>query len=149
MPYLNDFVKAVNAGRKFKIKDDFKFVEIHDVSAEGIGADSPVPDQLEMWTAIEIYYEGEIPDSYKILNLTIGDWVENNEEDINDKINEELHRHFKEHYPNADFDVEDDDSTIWLDQLDYMPQINPDDNSIIIEIELVMSAEPLEYPDTD
>mgnify|MGYP006289598325 CR=1 FL=1 len=142
-------VRAANAGKKFKLKDDFKFVEFNDITAEGIQEDSPVPDQIEIWAAVEIYYDGEVPESYKVLNLMIGDWVEKNEEKLNTIINEELQRHFKEHYPNADFDLEEDDTAIWLDQLDYMPRIDAGPNSIIIEVELVMEAEPLEYPDVD
>ena len=142
---LNDFVKQVHAKQSFKIKDNFKFVEFDDISKDGITTDSPVPDQIEIWTAVEIYYEGKIPDSYKTLNLTIGDWVVENDARLSKVIHEELRNHFNTYYPNSDSSTLEstEESSIWLEQLDYMPRVNKGDNSIIIEIEVVMDTEPL------
>lgn len=140
-----DFVRAINAAKKFKIKDNAEFIEFNDVSDAGITEDDPIPDQMEIWAAVKIYYEGEIPESYKSLNLIIGDWVEQHEAKLTKMIHDELKRHFKEKYPNTDasvLDEEGEDSSIWLDQLDYMPLDNPTEKSMVIEIELVMDVEP-------
>lgn len=140
---LDEIVRAVNANKKFKIKDEFKFIEFNDVSKEGIQPDSPVPDQVEIWVAIQVEYEGTVPDSYKTLNLIIGDWVERHEEKLTEVIHNELKRHFEEHYPGADVsELDNGDSVIWLDQLDYMPRIEGDRKTIIIEVELYMDTEP-------
>lgn len=140
-----DFVRAINAAKKFKIKDDAEFIEFNDVSDAGVTEDDPIPDQMEIWSAVKIWYEGEIPESYKSLNLIIGDWVEQHEEKLTKMIHNELKRHFKEKYPNTDaseLDEEGEASSIWLDQLDYMPLDNPNEKSMVIEIELVMDVEP-------
>lgn len=141
---LIDYIRQVYAKQKFKIKDDFKFIEFDDISREGITETSPVPDQVEIWAAVEIYFEGEAPESYKVLNLMIGDWVTENEERLTKVIHDRLREYFNEYYPNSDpSSLQDEGSAIWLDQLDYMPRIDEDTNEIIIEIELVMDTEPL------
>lgn len=144
---LVDYIRLVNAKTKFKIKDDFEFVEFDDITSEGITEVSPVPDQVEIWAAIKINYDGDIPDSYKVLNLMIGDWVEENVEELTKAIHSALAKHFEEHYPNSDtsdLTNDDGDSAIWLDQLDFMPRIDDDSNkSIIIEVELVMDTEAI------
>jgi len=141
--FSEHMVRVVNAKKKLSFSDDFKFIEFDDISKEEIKPDSPIPDNVEMWSAIQLHYKGEIPESYKTLNLIIGDWVEEHEEELANVINNKLKEHFKEYYPASEFGLEEGDSSIWLDQLDYMPRIDPSDNSMIIEIELVLDTEPL------
>lgn len=143
---VEEITRAVYAGKNFKIKNDFKFIEFNDVSKEGIQPDSPIPDQIEIWAAVQISYDGKIPDSYKTLNLMIGDWVEGHKDKLTEIIHDELKRHFEEHYPGTDIaELDNGDTTIWLDQLDYMPRIETDRKTIIIEIELILMSEPLEH----
>ena len=147
---LIDYIRQINAKQKFKLKDDFKFIEFDDVVTEGITdrdikETSPVPDDVEVWAAIQTNYEGKVPESYKALNLIIGDWVVEHEKELTKAIHDELKRHFEEKYPGTDTsDLDGDDSVIWFDQLDYMPRVNASDKSIIIEVELVMDTEALE-----
>lgn len=141
--FSEHMVRVVSAKKKLSLSDDFKFIEFDDINKEMIKPDSPIPDNVEIWAAIQIHYNGEIPESYKTLNLIIGDWVEEHEENLSSIVNEKLKEHFQEYYPASEFGVEEGDSSIWLDQLDYMPRIDPSDNSMIIEIELVLDTEPL------
>ena len=137
-----DLIRAINASKTFKIKDDFKFVEFNDISGEAVTETEPTPDQLEIWAGVEISYDGEIPESYKALNLLIGDWVETHEDELTKTIHTELKNHLEENYPQAELpDLDNGDSSIWLDQLDYMPRVDREDNSMVIEIELVLQAE--------
>ena len=143
---LTDFVRIVNAAKKFKIKDNFDFISFDNITEE-TGGLKEGPESIEIWAAIKIYYEGEIPDSYKALNLIIGDWVEKNQSELTKVIHSELKTHFKEEYEDK-IDIESldelDDSAIWLDQLDYMPGNIEDEKALTIEIELVLHAEPIE-----
>jgi uncharacterized protein YlxP (DUF503 family) len=141
---LIDYIRQVHATQKFKIKDNFEFLDFDDITHEDMG-DKSVPEHIEIWAAIKINYDGEAPDSYKILNLTIGDWVASHEKDLTKVIHKKLKDHFSVSYPESDTsDVhEESESSIWLDQLDYMPRINEKEKNLIIEIELVLEAEEL------
>jgi hypothetical protein len=141
-----DFIRELNAAKKFIIKDQFSFIEFDDVSKEHIQKTQTIPETLEIWAAVKIHYEGEMPESYKVLNLLIGDWVEKHTRELTPVIYKELKSHFKKHYDEKS-DISDlektEESPIWQDQLDYMPRAESKDDSMIIEIELVLNAEPL------
>lgn len=140
---LIDYIRQVHAKQNFKINEDFKFLGFDDITQDD---KDETPEQIEIWTAIKITYDGKAPESYKILNLTIGDWVAANEKALTKVIHEKLKGHFSEYYPDSDTSEvhAESDSAIWLDQLDYMPRLDEDEKSIIIEIELVLEAEPKE-----
>jgi len=146
MKGLIDFIRKINAAQSFDIKDNFEFVAFDDISAEHIVEHKEVPETLEIWAAVKVHFDGELPESYKVLNLIIGDWVEANIEKLTPVLHEELKSHFKENYPDSDIMELDqvDDTAIWLDQLEYMPEIDQDKKEMTIEIELVLNAEPLE-----
>lgn len=141
-----DYIRLINAAKKFKIKDNFEFISFDDVSSEHIEEHEAVPDLLEIWAAVKIFYNGELPESYKTLNLIIGDWVNKNVDSLTEIIHKELKEHFKTFYEDSRLEDLDqvEDSAIWTDQLDYMPVLNEDDKSIIIEIELVLHTEEAE-----
>lgn len=141
---LIDYIRQVHATQKFKINNDFEFLDFDDITHEDMD-DKSVPEHIEIWAAVKINYDGEAPDSYKILNLTIGDWVASHEKDLTKVIHKNLKDHFSGSYPESDTsDVhEESESSIWLDQLDYMPRINEKEKNLIIEIELVLEAEEL------
>ena len=138
-----DYVRLVNAAKKFKIKDNFEFISLDDVSSEHIEEHQAVPDLLEIWAAVKIFYLGEVPESYKSLNLIIGDWVNNNIKPLTEVLHTELKKHFKEFYKDSSLEDLDDveETSIWTDQLDYMPIIDEKKKSFIIEVELVLHAE--------
>jgi hypothetical protein len=137
------FVRLVNAAQNFSLKDNFEFIAFDDITAEHIEEMQETPESLEIWAAIKVPYTGEIPESYKILNLMIGDWVESNLEKLTPALHEELKKHFGENYPESDASALDqmEDTAIWLDQLDYMPDIDEEAKTMQIEIELVLNAE--------
>ena len=139
-----DFVRKVNSKNKFSLKKEFTFIEFNDVSAEHIEKHESVPDLLEIWAAVKVSYDGEIPESYKTLNLIIGDWVNDNIKALTTEIHKNLKDHIKTSYPESAFDdlEQTEDSAIWTDQLDYMPLIDENDKSFTIEIELVLDTEP-------
>jgi hypothetical protein len=140
---LIDYIRLVHATQNFKIKDKFEFLDFDDITSEINKEDDSAPEGLEIWAAVKIFYGGKVPDSYKILNLTIGDWVAAHEKELTKVIHEKLKGHFSIAYPDSDAsDVhEESDSSIWEDQLDYMPRINEEDKHLIIEIELVLDTE--------
>jgi hypothetical protein len=142
---LIDYIRQVHAAQNFKIKDDFEFLDFDDITQD-LKGDKEVPEHIEIWAAVKIKYGGKAPESYKILNLTIGDWVATNEKALTKIIHEKLKGHFSEAYPDSDTSEvhAESDSAIWLDQLDYMPRVDEKENSIIIEIELVLETEPVD-----
>jgi len=139
---LVDYIRLINATQKFKIRDDFEFLELDDVSLEELAEDETTPDHLEIWASVRIFYEGEVPDSYKALNLIIGDWVESHEDELTEAIHEKLKDHVAEKYPQASHELDMGESSIWLDQLDYMPRAEDEDKKALdIEIELVLDVD--------
>jgi hypothetical protein len=143
MPLI-DFIRELNAAQKFKITDKFEFDEFDDISAGHIKETNEIPETLEIWAAVKIHYDGELPESYKALNLLIGDWVEKHTSQLTPVLFRELQKHFKKNYEGDFSDLEkSEESPIWEDQLDYMPRADKKDNSMTIEIELVLNAEPI------
>jgi len=143
MPLL-DFVRMVRAAQTFLISDEFELQGFDDISA--LEADGTPPENIEIWAKVKISFEGALPESYKVLNLMIGDWVERNLDPLTTKLHAELKEHFDQNYPGSDHSELDqiEDTAVWTDQLDYMPIINEPDHSMTIEIELVLEAEPNE-----
>lgn len=143
MTMLADFVRVVNAKKTFKILDDFEFVEFDDVSKEVIKEDDPEPDQKEIWAGIRVKYDGNIPESYRVLNFLIGEWVEENEEELTRVVHRELKKYFKENYPDVDASELENtqDSVIWSDQVDFMPRAEEGTKSMVIDIDLVVDTE--------
>jgi hypothetical protein len=142
---LIDYIRQVHASKKFFIGNNFKFVEFSDTTPEGISEKEPIPEAVEIWAAIEVPFRGEIPESYKTLNLMIGDWVAKNENALTKLFHEKLIGHFKKHYPSSDTSgiIDSEETSIWLDQLDYMPRIDEKNKTMTIEIELVLDTEPI------
>ncbi len=142
---LLDYIRQVYASQKFSLENDAEFVEFDDITPEGISEKEPTPEAVEIWAAVKVPFKGEIPESYKVLNLMIGDWVAEKETELTKMLHEKLVEHFKKNYPDSDAsEVENsEDSAIWLDQLDYMPRVEEDEKSMIIEIELVLDTEPI------
>lgn len=139
--FSNEYVRYVTARREFKLSNDFEFIEFNDITELGIREGSPIPDQVEIFAAIKVGYKGEIPERYRTLNLVIGDWVEDNVERLTPEIHKRLKEHIEEKYPYTEVSGFDEDTSIWLDQLDYMPRIDPTQKSIIIEVELTLDSE--------
>ena len=142
---LIDYIRQVYASKKFNIENDFEFIEFDDITSEGISEKEPTPEAVEIWAAVKVSFKGELPESYKVLNLMIGDWVAKKETDLTKVLHKNLAEHFKKNYPDSDASgIEDsEDSAIWLDQLDYMPRVDEDNKSLTIEIELVLDTEPI------
>ena len=141
-----DYIRLVNAAKKFKIKDNFEFISFDDVSSDFIKEHGSVPEVLELWAALKIFFDGEIPESYKTLNLIIGDWVNKNIKPLTEVVHKELKEHFKTFYEESEIEDLDqvEDTAIWTDQLDYMPVLNEDDKSLVIEMELILHGEGIE-----
>jgi len=99
--------------------------------------------QLDVWADMSIGYEGEPPDSYRVLNAAIMDWVEEYDEDLKKVINPKLIPFIKGRYPDVDVSdlKEDFDDYIWEDQVDYMPDVDEESKTIKFSIELVLDIE--------
>jgi hypothetical protein len=141
-----DFIRKIHAAQNFSIKDNFEFIEFDDITAEELQTEgAEAPETIEIWAAVKITYTGQVPDSYKVLNLMIGDWVENHVEPLTKVLHAELKTHFQSTYPDSDHTAlnQMEDTAVWLDQLDYMPRIEVDKQEMVIEVELVLNAEPL------
>jgi len=139
---LSDYIRAVSAKQSLKIKDNFELQAFDDITPEIMEEGENYPEHIEIFAAVKIFYEGTLPDSYKTINLVISDWVIEHIEKLTEVIHEKLKKHFSEMYPQSDTSgVTSEDTAVWEDQLEYMPRIDEEEKSMIIEIELVLEAE--------
>ena len=100
-------------------------------------------DMFEIVADLKIKYEGNPPESYRVLNSMIMDWVDDNENDLKKSINPEIKLFLEKEYPEIDTtDLDEDfDDYIWEDQVDYHPSIEEDKEEIYFTLELVLSVE--------
>lgn len=146
MPMI-DFIRMVKAASQgFALKEDFEFIEFEDLSDTDIKEHETFPDILEIIARVKVGYEGTEPDSYKVLNLMIGDWVESHIDKLTDVLHARLKGHFDQHYPGSDATELDQlqDTAIWTDQLDYMPDVDENSKTMVIDIDLVLHGEPID-----
>lgn len=137
---------AKKASENFKLKEA-KFIGFDNIEIDEENAvennDEEFSARLEVWANIEIAYEGEPPDSYRVLNRMLQDWVDDNETQLKKMINPKLSDFLKEKYEGLDLsDLNQDfDDYIWEDQVDYMPDIDEDGKKIQFVVELVLEIE--------
>ncbi|MBD3262612.1 MAG: hypothetical protein GF334_13245 [Candidatus Altiarchaeales archaeon] len=100
-------------------------------------------EQIELWADLSVKYQGEPPESYRVLNSMLMDWVDDNETKLKKIINPKLKSHLNEKYDDIDTDDldEDFDDYIWEDQVDYMPRVNEEEREINFSLELVLDIE--------
>lgn len=137
---------AKKASENFKLKEA-KFTGFDNIEIEEENTvdnnDEEFSASLEVWANMEITYEGDPPDSYRVLNRMLQDWVDDNEEQLKGMINPKLSAFLKEKYDGLDIsDLDQDfDDYIWEDQVDYMPEIDEDEKKIQFVVELVLEIE--------
>lgn len=97
-------------------------------------------NQLDIWAELSISYSGDCPDSYRVINSMIMDWVDDNEDKIKEIVNPELKKFLNEKYPDIDdSDLDTDfDDYIWEDQVDYTPEVDLENKKIDFSVELVL-----------
>jgi len=140
------------ASSNFKLKDvKFEgFESLEETKVETTeDSEEDMYAQLDVWANMSIGYEGEPPDTYRVLNATIMDWVEENDDDLKKVINPKLVPFLKERYPDVDVsDLQQDfDDYIWEDQVDYMPEVDEETKTITFSIELVLDIEDSDESD--
>lgn len=137
---------AKKASENFKLKEA-KFTGFDNIEIEEENTvdnnDEEFSASLEVWANMEITYEGDPPDSYRVLNRMLQDWVDDNEMQLKGMINPKLSAFLKEKYDGLDIsDLDQDfDDYIWEDQVDYMPEIDEDKKKIEFVVELVLEIE--------
>ena len=146
--------KIVSAA-SFVLKDDVKFEDFDDVGEMELSHTVNVRkngelseyeqefNQLDIWAHLSIGFEGEPPNSYRVLNSIIVDWVDEHEADLKKIINPKLISFLKDKFKDLDVSdlKEDFDDYIWEDQVDYVPGIDEDDGRLHFSIELVLDIE--------
>lgn len=99
--------------------------------------------QLDVWAHFSLKFSGNPPESYRVLNSMIMDWVEENEKSLKKEINPKLISFLKEKFPEIDVSdlKEDFDDYIWEEQVDYMPGIDEDKIHFFVELVLEIDDE--------
>lgn len=143
------------ASKNFKLKD-VEFVGFTDIGKldithtvtvdKGDNTGSSVifdADMFEIVADLKLKYEGNPPESYRVLNSMIMDWVDSNEADLKKIINPGIKDFLNKEYPEIDTsDLDEDfDDYIWEDQVDYHASIDKDKGDLHFTLELVLSVE--------
>lgn len=136
----------IAASRNFRFKDvEFLgFESVGETAVEAITEDErDMFAQVDVWAKMRLSFEGAVPESYRVLNAAVMDWVEEHEDELKKEINPKLIPYLKKRYSDLDTsDLDEDfDDYIWEDQVDYMPDVNEDANAIDFEIELVLDID--------
>jgi hypothetical protein len=132
---------------KFEGFDDVGEMELsHTVNVRQNGEMSEYEkefNQLDIWAHLSIGFEGEPPDSYRVFNSILLDWVDEHEAELKKIVNPKLISFLKEKFKDLDVSdlKEDFDDYIWEDQVDYMPGIDDEDGRLHFSIELVLDIE--------
>jgi hypothetical protein len=134
------------AADNFKIgKASFVCFEKIDIDEQKIqiDKDEDFSANIEVWALISLEYSGIPPNSYRVINRIIQDWVDEHESELKKIINPKLGSFLKDNYQDIDVsDLNADfDDYIWEDQVDYLPEIKEKDHKIEITIELVLDVE--------
>lgn len=135
-----------------KASDNFRLKEVSFVGFDKIDIDEEnsvdnndeeFSADIDVWAKISIKFEGALPDSYRVLNRIIQDWVDDHDKDLKEMINPVLSDFLKDNYENLDVsDLDKDfDDYIWEDQVDYMPEVEEDKKKIQFTVELVLEVE--------
>jgi hypothetical protein len=139
------------ASKNLKLKDvsfvDFDSIDLEEMDASITEADlQEFSASVEISANLKITYDGVLPESYRILNSMLQDWVDDHDDDLKKVINPKLIPFLKEHYKDVDVSdlKEDFDDYIWEDQVDYMPEIDEDKKEIKFVVDLVLEVEEQE-----
>lgn len=115
--------------------------EIHDAgNRELLGLSE---EDFTLFVEFEASYEGEPPEEIRVLNAFVSDFVTVNKEKLEKEIEEPLSLFLKKEYGDgdlSDFGQEGGDF-IWESQIDFVPLINPDENKIHFNVELLLVLE--------
>lgn len=137
---------AKKASENFKLKEA-KFIGFDNIKVDEENSvennEEEFSADIEVWANINIEYDGVPPDSYRVLNRMLQDWVDDHDGDLKKMINPKLVEFLKDKYDNIDVsDLNQDfDDYIWEDQVDYMPEIDEDKKTIKFTVELVLEIE--------
>lgn len=143
------------ASSKLKLKDvefiDFESIDLSEEGETTVGDNDnqSYEAQIDVEANLRLKYEGELPDSYRVLNGMIQDWVDEHESDLKKMINPKLISFLKDHYKNIDVsDLQEDfDDYIWEDQVDYLPEVDEEKKEIVFMLEMVLDLDEEEDSD--
>lgn len=134
------------AAKNFRLKkakfNNFEKIDIDEVKDLPDDEVDDLMAHVEVWANYTIEYDGDPPDSYRVLNAMIQDWVDSHEKELKKEVNPNLIAFLNDQYKYVDTsDLNKDfDDYIWEDQVDYMPEIDEDKNEINFVIELVLDV---------
>jgi len=128
-----------------------KAAERSALSIEDAEEDEDSENQLDIWADCSLGYEGAPPDSYRVLNMMVMDWVDANEQDLSKAINPRLKKFLENTFPEIVTDDLDEnfDDYIWEDQVDYFPEIDEEEKRIKFSLELVLDLETEEDSESE
>lgn len=145
---------GIIASRNFSF-EDLKFEGFEDISETSFRHELSVQKedtlesyedefkQLDIWAHMSVAFKGEPPESYRVLNSIVLDYVDDKESEIKKEINPKLKKFLSDQF--LEIDVEDldeiEDDYIWEDQVDYFPGVDPEDNRLHFFIELVLELD--------
>lgn len=139
-------IMARRAAENFKLgKVSFVRFEKMDINEQKVQVEGEedFSADIEVWAVVSFDYTGTPPDSYRVMNRIIQDWVDDHDAELKKIINPKLSSFLKDNYHDIDISDlnEDFDDYIWEDQVDYLPDVKEKDHKIEVTIELVLDIE--------
>lgn len=115
--------------------------EIHDAgNREVIGLSD---EDFTLYAHMSSTYEGEPPESIRVLNSLVLDTVTANIDEFNKQLEGPVKEYLEKNYGDVDLtDLQDGlENFIWESQIDYLPMLDPENKKIYFDVELILVME--------
>ena len=134
--------KAV-ASSSLKLSQDLTLQEIHDGGSRAANEGEIDPSDFIVMADVSVPFTGEVPDSARILNAIVTEWVMANAQAVDAAIRQPVGDYLAEYYPEIDLGsvLGSENLLIWEDQVDYRAAYNQEDNLIHFTVETLLDLE--------
>lgn len=118
-------------------------VEVHDAGARDIGSEGFDPDDFVIVVDMSIPFSGDAPESARVLNAMVMDWVGANIQALDSMIREPISDFLEENYPSIDIGsiLDGDQLLIWEDQVDYLVSVEKEGDILHFTIETLLDLD--------
>lgn len=118
---------------------------IHDAGSRELNAGDIDEDHTTLMVEVSVSYTGDLPESLRVINALVLDWVSANILDIEEAIRAPLTEYLEEEYPEVDYSemLDDEAELVWTDQVDYLVSVDEEEKEVHFSIEINQDIESL------
>ncbi len=112
--------------------------EVHDAGSKDLNNGEVDTEDMVIMAEVSIAYSGNPPESNRVLNAVVLDWVSANAAAVEEEIRGPVLDYLEKDYPEMDSsDFEGEDAVlVWPDQVDYLASVDEKAKRIHFSIEI-------------